>query len=280
MSETDQAWKYSHNWYHAITLAERIESLRKTPHAANPNEAYPDLANRRLHQWRSQPPFTNASWFDQRLALADIREDEFLYVLGEQIESVHHRFPAAPEWLAELTVSLSRSESSRPASPPLPADGQTAAFLEAIEPTINRGRERLQEGIKALAQSQSDLPFDPETVEDLLYPNLPKRLLPMLSRTLVLELNVARLEGVLHGNTSEERFESFLKRLRQPSVMLALLEEYPVLARQLITCIDQWVTFSLAFLQHLLDDWNALRTTFDLKTHPGVLVEVKSSAGD
>ena len=94
------------------------------------------------------------------------------------------------------------------------------------------------------------------------------------------ELNVARLEGVLNGSTSEERFESFVERLRQPEVILALLEEYPVMARQLMTCIDQWVTFGLAFLEHLLSDWEAIRTTFKIETNPGVLVEVNGGAGD
>ena len=49
----------------------------------------------------------------------------------------------------------------------------------------------------------------------------------MLSRTLVLELNVARLEGVLEGDTAEERFSSFVRRLRQPQAALALFPYRP-----------------------------------------------------
>jgi len=45
----------------------------------------------------------------------------------------------------------------------------------------------------------------------------------MLSRTLVLELNVARLQGLLQGDTPEERFKSFLQRLRQPEIVVPLL---------------------------------------------------------
>src|SRR5262245_36900245 len=153
-------------------------------------------------------------------------------------------------------------------------------FIEIIEPLIRRGRDRLRERINALVQSRSELPFDPETVDQVLYANLPGQLLLRLSRTFVLELNVARLEGVLTGSTPEERFQSFVERLRQPDVMLALLEEYPVLARQLMTCIDQWVTFSLAFLEHLVCDWEALQTAFNLETNPGVLVEVNGAVGD
>ena len=39
---------------------------------------------------------------------------------------------------------------------------------------------------------------------------------------MVLELNVARLQGLLQGDTPEERFQSFLQRLRQRDIALAL----------------------------------------------------------
>jgi lantibiotic modifying enzyme len=62
------------------------------------------------------------------------------------------------------------------------------------------------------------------------------------------------MEGLLEGITSEERFQSFLERLRRRDVALALLEEYPVLARQIVLCIGNWVKFGLDFLQHLTTD--------------------------
>jgi type 2 lantibiotic biosynthesis protein LanM len=62
--------------------------------------------------------------------------------------------------------------------------------------------------------------------------------------------------------------------------MLAFLQEYPVLARQLAICIDHWVAFSLEFLRHLCADWEAIRTTFSPENDPGVLVQVDGSVGD
>ena len=79
---------------------------------------------------------------------------------------------------------------------------------------------------------------------------------------MALELNVARLQGLLEGDTPEARFRSFSGRLRRRDIALALLQEYPVLARQLTICIDRWVAFSLEFLDHLCGDWNAIRNTF------------------
>ena len=84
----------------------------------------------------------------------------------------------------------------------------------------------------------------------------------MLDRTLVLELHVARLQGLLPGDTPAERFQSFLRHLRQPEVVRALFHEYPVLARQLIIALENFVDSSLSFLERLCADWEAIRAAF------------------
>jgi type 2 lantibiotic biosynthesis protein LanM len=68
--------------------------------------------------------------------------------------------------------------------------------------------------------------------------------------------------------------------LYQKDIVLALLQEYPVLARQLVTCIDNWVNSSLEFLQRLCTDWDAICNTFSSDSYPGVLVEVKGNLSD
>jgi class II lanthipeptide synthase len=117
-------------------------------------------------------------------------------------------------------------------------------------------------------------------IEDVLYANLLGQLLMKLSRTLVLEFNIARLQGSLKGDTPEERFQCFVERLRQRETALAIFAEYPVLARQLIICIDNWVHFSLEFLHHLCADWEAMRATFSPEEDPGFLVALDGGAGD
>ena len=96
----------------------------------------------------------------------------------------------------------------------------------------------------------------------------------MLGRTMILELNVARLQGLLQGDSANERFRSFIQRLQQPDIALSLLQEYPVLARQIVICIDQWVNYSLEFIQNLCTDWEAIRTMFSPEADPGMLVQV------
>ena len=139
---------------------------------------------------------------------------------------------------------------------------------------------RLKRIPETLIATYSDLPFDPNTIETLLFVNLPKRLLSIVSRTLVLELHVARLRGQLQGDAPEQRFQSFTQRLHQRDVALRILQEYPVLARQALLCIHHWVTTSLEFLQHLCSDWQHLRSQLSPDQDPGVVVEVRAGAGD
>jgi type 2 lantibiotic biosynthesis protein LanM len=266
------------SWYHALTLKERVGLRRATGGAAQDPPVNADRAGRRMQRWRSQPPFTDHAHFTRRLAADGINEGEFLYLLGEPIEAMPGRLPTPPEWWDDLARAFS-GPAALP--PPEVVGGQVRiGFSDAIEPLITHGRERLHNGVQALARACSELPFDPGTIDGLLVRHLSERLGLMAARTLVLELNVARLLGVLDGATPEERFHSFLRRIRRPDNALALLQEYPVLARQLTTCMDQWVTFNLEFLQHLCADWEAIRAAFSPGENPGVLVAVDGGVGD
>ena len=268
-------------WYQAITLTERIASLRAVQSKKTSVKVNADLAKQRLQRWHSQSPFATDSYFDQRLAMDGITEDELLILLSEPIEAVHHRFSKPPIWLAELQYAFSRPLSSNLIPIPENLRGKkTIKFLEVIKPLISQARDRLHKGIQELIQTQTNLPFDLSTIEDVLFANLPIPLLMMLNRTMVLELNVARLQELLNGDTPEERFNSFCQRIINRDVALSILQEYPVLVRQLTIRIDNWVKFSLEFLFHLCADWDAICTIFSSEKNPGLLAQLDGYIGD
>ncbi len=271
------------SWYQTLTLTERIASLRAVEHNRSNVEINTERAQRRMQHWREQSPFTTNSYWNQRLELDGMTEKELLNFLGEPSEAIRNRFSSTPACLAEIEQAFARPAVSdtHTLSPPEILQGEEAAgFLYAVEPLISQGCDQLQEEIQLLSQTQSQLPFDPSNVMEILGAHLPEQLLHMVNRTMVLELNVARLQGLLQGNTSEERFQSFLEQLRQREQALALFQEYPVLARQIQICIDRWVRFSLEFLQHLCTDWDDIRATFSREREPGLLTALEWGAGD
>jgi type 2 lantibiotic biosynthesis protein LanM len=133
--------------------------------------------------------------------------------------------------------------------------GTEPPFGSFLRPFLQWGVGRLRDGLAALAAGQGDAPplFEPR-VEAQLMLHLTEILSKRCSGTLILELNVARLRGLLEGETSNERFRYFSERYFTPERVLALLEEYPVLARLLALGVCQWADAALEFLARLAPD--------------------------
>lgn len=270
------------SWYLATTLVERASLLQSSSASIESIHLEEESAERRIERWRSERKFVgNESLFAERLAMDGISENDLRYLLGEPAQTIRDRFIERPAWLLELARAFSRHPriKAEKASAERSAEG-TAGFLNLIEPLILQGRERLRQGVRTVVRGNPDTPFDPSKTEGLLFTNLLEQLLRKLNRTMVLELNVARMQDLLHGDTPEERFQSFIEHLRRDDVALEILREYPVLARQIVVCVDQWVQSSVEFVCRLVEDWESIREVFPLESNPGELVTLESSAGD
>jgi type 2 lantibiotic biosynthesis protein LanM len=266
----------SPDWYRAFTLEERS---RIGPPAASGMRG--ELGPLRLARWKRQSPFDQDDWFARRLALDGLTEEELLRFLDESPESLRERSEETPSWFVELESAFASPPAST-ASPPSadsPDEAASRAFLDMILPLSEHACKRLEEAARELAR-EGGAPFDPAHVVRLLWPAVEGLLLAMLGRTLVLELHVARVQGDLHGNAPEDRFESFARRLRDPGVALGLLREYPVLARQIVTCLDRWVEASRELLERLQADLPAIREAFSPAQDPGRVISLDGGAGD
>jgi type 2 lantibiotic biosynthesis protein LanM len=265
-------------WSRAATLMERLASLRAT--GKPPTSVDAERAQRRLRRWRESPVLAKEELFRLRLDMDGLRQEELLTLLGEPDEAVAGRLGERPEWVADILQAYTRSVEGAPAQlPERMRDKPNASFFVAVEPLAVLGRERLRQGLERLVAEFPSGPLDVELALEALSPDLAPQLLRLVSRTLVLELNVARLEGRLAGESPAERFSSFIAQLREPERMLALLEEYPVLARQLALRVKNWVEVGLETCRRLCTDWEELRRTFHLQD-TGRMVSLLGGAGD
>ncbi|ABA24949.1 Lanthionine synthetase C-like protein (plasmid) [Trichormus variabilis ATCC 29413] len=249
-------------WYRAVSLTERIAAMSLTA----PLNA--DLGQRRFQRWRMQSPFMNEALFVQRLAIDGLKVDDFCYLLGQTAPQI----PQA--WLGKLTAVFSNPEDEEIIEIQGLPDPHLG-LLNAIAPCIRQGMMQLRVGVDNL----QNIPIDISNIDSIFLQGLPEQLLFMLHPTLVLELNVARLQGLLTGDTAEERFSSFVQRLQTGEARLMLWQEYPVLARLIIEEIQRWVTTSLEFLQRLGDDWEEICHHFQ-PNNPGKLIKIQRGAGD
>jgi type 2 lantibiotic biosynthesis protein LanM len=268
-------------WYRATTLAERA-ALRAGRVSVRSSGSNNEEVKQRLKRWKEQPPFHHGSYFAQRLAIDSLTEEDLLALLAEPVEVIRSYHSAPPAWLIELGRAFENQDTTDEVAPLLEKieDAHTQDFLNAVKPLLQSGFARLQAGIREIATSSVRLPFDPQTILKLFAPRIFSSIMQDISRTIVLELNVARVQGRLQGEAPEERFHYFLQQLAQPENLLSLLEEYPVLARLMVEKIDRWATCELEFLTRLCSDWEQILEVFAPSEDPGVLTEVHEGAGD
>lgn len=268
-------------WYQALTLPERLAALRASARQDKLGEPdNPELAERRLQKWKQQAPFEQASYFAERLEQDGLTEAELRYLLGEAPETLQARFTEPPVWLDILEQILATWDSTQDFPLLYPTKSEKyALFLNILKPLLKYGLDRLKSGADQLAAQYQVLPFHLENVAQLVLPGLPQSLLNVVLKTFILELNIARLQGKLSGETPEERFDDFSHQLSDQVALRAFFERYPVVARQLLIVIDHWVTYSLEFLAHLCTDWPEICTQL-AEGDPGSLKEVHMGVGD
>lgn len=266
-------------WYRAMTLMERLASLQAQRSVAGIEEPCDrELAARKLQEWKKQDTFSKGITFAQRLEADSLTEEDLLVLLGEPIEAVQQRTPP-PDWLlqlAEIFASVDLVSRMEEAS----QQAAQLSLLNIFDIFSLYTHDRLMSRAAALEAEYKHLPFDSQTIVGAFLPNLIMLLSPAINRTMVLELHVARLQGRLQGETPEERFQNFIQQMRQKQALQAFLEEYPVLARQIMSSINRWLNCSLEFLHHLCSDWQQICATFSPERDPGLLIEVQGGACD
>ncbi len=256
-------------WFKALTLSERI-ARGDAKKLKDSTAVDMELAAQRLNAWQAQAPFEQDTLWQQYLASIGLSHDDFAHILGVTPELLATD-DAPPEWLATLLEAFAQS-TAQPATQP-------GHLLDLLHPLIAHYQQQLRNEIQVLHETFAVVPFDFAAIEAMIWSNCLGQLHWQISRTLVLELHVARLQGFLEGETPEARFQSFVERLRQPETALALLQEYPVLARQLSEGLERWVQVCSEFLHHLCSDWAAICATFSPNHDPGLLSHI-SFSGD
>lgn len=215
---------------------------------------------------------------------AGVTEDQVVDLLAEPAAALAARRPGRPAWLDVIAEAWQRFGTAG-----LPdvdvhrghrhgeRDGSAnTAFLHLIAPLLAWGRAELRDQVAALADladpagahppatpgTESPGPVPPIPADHPLFEPPLGRLLYMITPVMVLEVNVARMEGRLTGHTPAERMASFVAEIAEPTNALRLLAEYPVLARELVTCVRTAVRVRTEFARRLLADLPALRETF------------------
>jgi type 2 lantibiotic biosynthesis protein LanM len=271
---------YTLPWELTATTAER------SGHIAPPTETDRERGERRFGDWKRMVPFRGTPQeVESNLSPFGVGAAELTGLLGESQESLRARLGEELAWSRAFTAAWEVRRSSV-GVPGADRTGQERGladdlgFLEISRPLLEDARARLLADLAELAGPIGAIPelaALPETLAD----SLPlDRLASTVQRMCVFELNVARVEGRLAGDSSEERFRSFLRLLRDPDYALALWREHPVLARYQVELLDAWRATRVEFARHLLADFSSLVDEIWEGSRPGPLLAVEFGAGD
>ena len=262
-------------WYAALTLSERLA----TPQVPAGEPENSELARQRLDKWKQQAPFEQETFFTERLKQDHLSEQDLLVLLGESPATLKKRVGQLPPWATTLLQACEdyAQDGTFVFPGPLPKT-PLVGFLEVCKPLLKQGYARLAAGIRVLVTDYRIVPFVPAEAGAYLFSHLAERLLGMVVKTLTLEVNIARLQNTLPGESSAQRFQVFVERFATPTGLLSLLELYPVLARKLVNMIDDWVVYSLEFLTHLCEDQTDIQSVFQVP--PDQVVKIEGGVGD
>lgn len=270
-----------------LTMTERALRLRgrvvgRHDGSANPVEENA-LAARLLTRWKAQPPFDKDDYLDRRLALSGLSREEFEAIICQTLDQQDVPILPEPEWLCEIRAAFddrgppgeSFSIDNRPAIAKRARD-----LLALADPLIVQGKARLASSLERMGALAGHERTNHGQIIELFLPALENDLLRLINRTLVLELNIASLQGNLVGTTERERFQTFIRQLNDPGFAFSILQEYPVLARLIVTTITQWVDSVGEFVRRLLNDAPAIRSAFSIEPDPRGIRIINASAGD
>ncbi|HYI02018.1 DUF4135 domain-containing protein, partial [Hyalangium sp.] len=268
-------------WKKATFLHERASSEE----AASPpgSEASLQQAERRASAWR-QVMSADEGTLDERLKSVGLDREGFLQVLARAESGVSN--PPGQSWEELLQEILSDRQAGAPLPPSLSAPASVGQrglpFSGLLHPFLRLGAVRLRAGLEELrVHHPSQGPLVGPAIEATMLEALALRLHELASRVLILELNVARVMERLSGSTPQERFHHFSTvLLQEPGARAALLEEYPVLARLMVTALERWQEASLELLGHLAADRELLERTFLSGRELGTLVVAQGGISD
>lgn len=237
------------------------------------------LAEDTFRSWIREPAFKEDSdAFHKRLVVDGLNENSLKKILGISLDD--SRMGSTLEWVQVCTTAIQSYFDSADLQDDSSYD---IGFLRLVEPLIKQFKVQLGHDLdpSVLPRQNNEANLVPvELAMSAFEQTLSERLISIITRTLVLELNVSRLRNELSGVDSNERFDDFVSRLKDDQIMLSIFREYPVLLRQATICTMLCKDAYQELFERLREDWDEIWETFYCDISPTMLEQVEMGVGD
>ncbi len=241
-----------------------------------------NVAAERVDRWRDASALRDDDRFAQRLADVGLTESAFHAL---QIPEAAHADDAEsstpPPWLSRLTAAYTGDPP--PAAMP-PGDVTISPDRGLLAPAQRLLDHTWCVLVDALEDARTATPGptlgSATKLAGMLAKSLPLDVHRMLSRAAILELQIARFEERLAGDTPAARFTSFMEDAASAAGAIRFFEQYPVLARDLSVRCGQWITSSVELIERLLRDRDAIAEHFANGRPLGTVTSIEVGLSD
>ncbi|MFC3193919.1 type 2 lanthipeptide synthetase LanM family protein [Marinicella sediminis] len=215
------------------------------------------------NKYKSLYPFNDEQAFGEWLSINQLSLTDFESMF---LNDNHQHSQTAQHWLRFLHNDY-RAEDARTFDNP---------FCQLVDFILVNAQRQLSKACEPIFS----MPVDCVQLTDylpLFEQELTELLIDLITPTLTLELNVARVSNKLQGTCSEERFQWFIEQLKNPAIIQSVFDEYPLLLEQLVCLTEQSIEQHTEFLARLSRDHKALCVQFG---KPGQFRRFGAQQGD
>ncbi|MDS3898914.1 type 2 lanthipeptide synthetase LanM [Staphylococcus hominis] len=255
------------NLYKAMTLDERYEAIVENDKSNN------YIMDRRAFQlWRANHSILSDTDFNKMMKIKNYNPDLFSIAIqynpSEQIQEYYNDKLLNLSWYKFRQKVLESSDKRSSEYNYTPNDELSYLFIDFLNYSYKTLLNYIDSNNISFLQDKKQ--FVHSIVEQL-----ETRLSIFSKRTLVLDINIKRIEGSLNGDTPEERFEDYIKNL--DFQRKDIYNNYPVLLRSISISTMHFVDFICEVLSHIHEDWDAISNEFQ---ELGTLNKMVIDAGD
>ncbi|GIO22993.1 type 2 lanthipeptide synthetase LanM family protein [Oceanobacillus sp. J11TS1] len=256
-------------WNKSAALNERVIN-----HAFNKN--WESITYKRLDRWKKIVESDEGISLNEVLATYQIDEDGLKDILSTKNVQLLN-YSNHQEWIEIIEAVSEQSFQDVKINP-----RQNIIFFNFVKPFLQTAKGMLEE--KLIDDKQMSFYnmeqnyFNSSVIEELL-DDLAKSLASISSRTLILELNVARVSNQLKGKTSEERATYYNEvMLNDEEYLQSIREEYLVLSRLLAIKTKYWIQNTYDILCRFYKDKPLLETNFNEGKPLGTVVSIDTGS--
>lgn len=236
------------NIFKSLTIAERYEllaplNLKEAPQSIN--------------HWRSDMSIISDKTFEHMLYINLYNQDTFSHAVqyapeAENIEKYRNKAMQS-QWFIVYRQAMALMEDSSF------HEDRKNDLHDSLRPFMRYSRKIIHDFLV----THEHIHLEIEVVNQILI-QLEQTLMDMAHKSLVLELNLCRENGRLEGDTSEERFLSFVRKFDEKNFVDEFYNKYIVLTRLLSTATMFFTRNIQTLLSRIFENQQELTTTFDI----------------